>query len=93
MHFYVYITTNKSNKVLYTGVTSNLKKRISEHKQKINPGFTQRYNANKLVYYQAFVRAQEAIDREKQIKAGSRQKKIGLIQGMNNNWDDLTTRL
>ena len=93
MPFYVYITTNKANKVLYTGVTSNLKKRIKEHKDKINPGFTQRYNANKLVFYQAFIRAQEAIDREKQIKAGSRQKKIDLIQNINPNWDDLTKRL
>ena len=93
MPYYVYITTNKKNKVLYTGVTGNLKRRMSEHKLKSKGNFTRRYNADKLVFYKLFVRAQEAIDREKQIKAGSRQKKIDMVQEMNPEWEDLTQRL
>jgi len=86
---YVYIMTNKRNSVLYTGVTSNLKKRIYEHKNKITKGFTKKYNVTKLVYYEVFQDIYHAIEREKQIKGGSRQKKIELINNMNSEWKDL----
>ncbi len=87
--YYVYIMTNKSNKVLYTGVTSNLIRRVYEHKQKQVPGFTQTYNINKLVYFEVFHDPENAIRREKQIKGGSRQKKIDLIKKENDRWIDL----
>ena len=87
--YYVYIMTNKNNIVLYTGVTSDLKKRIYEHKEKLVDGFTKKYNIIKLVYYEIFCDSASAISREKQIKAGSRQKKIDLINSMNKNWKDL----
>jgi putative endonuclease len=86
---FIYILTNKYNKVLYTGVTSDLKKRIWEHREKLADGFTKRYNVTKLVYYEIFADIRDAIAREKQIKAGSRQKKIDLIVGMNPDWRDL----
>jgi putative endonuclease len=85
----VYIMTNKYNKVLYTGVTSNLFKRVSEHKEKLIDGFTSRYNVTKLVYYEEFQTMPEAIAREKQIKGGSRQKKLDLINSKNPEWKDL----
>jgi len=82
--------TNKFNKVLYTGVTSELRSRVWDHKTKKHKGsFTARYNINKLVYYEDFIFIEEAIAREKQIKAGSRKKKIQLIEKMNPNWVDL----
>lgn len=81
--------TNKNNAVLYTGVTSNLFKRVSEHKSKIVTGFTSNYNVMKLVYYEEFETMPEAIAREKQIKGGSRQKKIDLINHKNPEWKDL----
>jgi putative endonuclease len=87
--YYVYIMTNKGNRVLYTGVTSNLGKRTYEHKEKLVSGFTKRYNLTKLVYYEIFDDVGSAISREKQIKAGSRQKKVDLINGMNSEWRDL----
>ena len=87
---YVYIMTNKNNTVLYTGVTNNLKRRIEEHHNKHNPkSFTARYNINKLVYYESFFLIGDAIAKEKQIKAGSRTKKEGLIHSMNPEWNDL----
>ena len=86
----VYILTNKYNKVLYTGVTNNLKNRIFEHKEKLNPtSFTTKYNVYKLVYYKGFQHIEEAIGEEKRIKAGSRTAKIELIESVNPNWDDL----
>jgi putative endonuclease len=88
-HSYVYILTNSSDKVLYTGVTSNLIKRVYEHKEKIVEGFTKRYNIDKLVYYEVFDDIESAIEREKQIKAGSRKKKIDLIKSMNPAYKDL----
>jgi len=88
-NFCVYIMTNEYNSVLYTGVTNNLKKRVFEHKEKINQGFTSKYNINKLVYYEHFTNIDEAIAREKQIKAGSRKKKIQLIESINKRWEDL----
>ncbi|MFH1766946.1 MAG: GIY-YIG nuclease family protein [Patescibacteria group bacterium] len=85
----VYILTNKTNRVLYIGVTGNLKKRIWEHKEKLVPGFTTKYNITKLVYFEVFSDIYEAITREKQLKAGSRQKKIDLIMKDNQAFDDL----
>ena len=86
---YVYILTNKCNRVLYTGVTSNLIRRIYEHREKLNEGFTKRYNVYKLVYYEIFTDIYMAIAREKQIKAGSRAKKLELINRFNHDWRDL----
>jgi len=80
---------NKNNAVLYTGVTSNLFKRVSEHKSKLVAGFTSNYNVTKLVYYEEYETMPEAIAREKQIKGGSRQKKIDLITSKNPEWKDL----
>ena len=87
--YYVYIMTNKSNKVLYTGITNDLKRRVYEHKEKFVSGFTGKYNVTKLVYYEILEDPENAILREKQIKAGSRQKKIDLIKGFNKEWNDL----
>ena len=81
--------TNEHNSVLYTGITSDLKKRIYEHKEKLVGGFTERYNIVKLVYYEVFMDPENAIQREKQIKGGSRSKKIALINGANKEWRDL----
>ena len=91
--YYVYIMTNKINTVLYTGITSNLKKRIWEHKEKTIKGFTKKYNIDKLVYWEIFNDPENAILREKQIKAGSRSKKIELIKGINPEWKDLYNKL
>jgi putative endonuclease len=88
-YFCVYIMTNKSNTVLYTGVTNDLVRRVYEHKQKLTKGFTSKYNVTKLVYYEASTDINSAIAREKQIKAGSRRKKIALIETMNPEWKDL----
>ena len=86
----VYIMTNKHHTTLYIGVTSNLLSRISEHREGVYPkSFTARYNLHKLVYYESFSTIMEAIDREKQLKGGSRQKKIDLINAMNPTWKDL----
>ena len=81
--------TNKVNTVLYTGFTNDLVRRVYEHKQKLVEGFTKKYNINKLVYNEIFNDARNAIIREKQIKAGSRQKKIDLVNSMNPEWNDL----
>ena len=88
--YHTYIVTNKYHTVLYTGVTSVLHKRIREHKHKMYPrSFSARYNADELVYYEAFFDIGEAIAREKQIKAGPRQKKIDMINAFNPEWRDL----
>jgi len=87
--YYVYIMTNKNNRVLYTGITNDLKRRVYEHKEKFVAGFTKKYNVSKLVYYEVFEDPENAILREKQIKAGSRQKKINLIETINKEWRDL----
>ncbi|WP_288243421.1 GIY-YIG nuclease family protein [uncultured Chryseobacterium sp.] len=87
---FVYIMTNKNNTVLYTGVTSNLPKRVCEHKGKFfELSFTSKYNVNKLIYWESFQEIGDAIFREKQIKAGSRKKKIDLINSINPEWRDL----
>lgn len=88
---YIYILTNKNHTVLYTGVTSNLVNRLYEHRTGFyKDSFTSRYNVIKLVYYEGFSSIEEAIYREKQIKAGSRQKKLDLINGFNLEWKDLS---
>ena len=89
----VYILTNERNTVLYTGVTSGLKARVYQHREKLIDGFTKRYNVFKLVYYEVGSDASGAIEREKQIKAGSRQKKIDLINSANPEWQDLYEQL
>jgi len=88
-NYFVYIMTGKSNRVLYTGVTSNLKKRIWEHKNKVVKGFSSRYNLYKLVYYEVFEDINEALKREKNIKAGNRKKKELLIVKNNPRWEDV----
>jgi putative endonuclease len=85
----VYILTNQRNTVLYTGVTGDLRARVQQHQEKLLSGFTERYNVSKLVYYEVGGDASGAIAREKQIKAGSRRKKIELINGLNPEWRDL----
>jgi putative endonuclease len=90
MKGFVYIMTNDNNSVLYTGVTSNLKDRVLQHIRKKYPdSFSARYNLGKLVYYEELQTIGEAIEREKQIKGGSRKKKINLINSMNQEWKDL----
>ncbi len=90
MKAWIYITTNRSNKVLYTGVTSELKDRITSHKtKKYKKSFSARYNVDKLVYFEEFDSILIAREREKQLKAGSRSKKIKLIESMNPEWKDL----
>lgn len=91
--YYTYLLTNKRNTVIYTGMTNDLIRRVWEHKEKVTEGFTSRYNVNKLVYFEKYPTAQAAIDREKQIKAGSREKKIDLINEMNPGWKDLYEQL
>jgi putative endonuclease len=89
--YYVYILTNKANSVLYVGVTNDLVSRVSQHnKQKLFKGFSATYNCNKLVHYEEFQWIQDAIAREKQLKAGSRQKKIDIIAVSNLLWSDLS---
>jgi putative endonuclease len=87
--FYVFILTNKWNRVLYTGVTNDLGRRVFEHREKMVEGFTKKYNVTKLVYCEVFSDAFSAITREKQLKAGSRQKKIDMINEFNPLWEDL----
>ena len=91
--FYVYIMTNRPRShVLYTGVTGNLLRRVHEHKDKLLPGFTSRYNLTRLVYYESFAYPDAAIDREKEIKGWRRSKKIRLIESMNPHWYDLAQK-
>jgi len=93
MQYCVYIITNQNNTVLYTGITNDLKRRIYEHKEKLLKSFSSKYNLNKLVFYELTEDVESAITREKQIKGGSRQKKIGLIISMNPGWKDLYNEL
>ena len=87
--YYVYILTNFTNQVLYIGVTNNLIKRVWEHKNKLVKGFTYKYNTDKLVYFESTEDVLSAIAREKQLKGGSRQKKLDLINKFNSEWKDL----
>lgn len=88
--YHVYILTNKNNAVLYVGVTSDLQGRVWEHKNGAHLGFTKKYGCDKLVYYEEYQWIQDAIAREKQLKAGSRQKKMDLINLENAEWKDLS---
>ena len=87
--YYVYILTNQNHTTLYTGVTNDLLRRIEEHKQGIKRSFSHRYNLGKLVFYETYPDVRSAINREKQIKAGPRRRKINLIEEFNPDWDDL----
>ena len=89
--YYVYIMTN-SSKTLYTGITNNIIRRVYEHKNKLNKGFTQKYNINILVYYEIHTDINEAITREKKIKGLLRSKKIELIENFNPKWIDLSNK-
>jgi putative endonuclease len=85
--------TNLHNKVIYTGVTNDLRKRVYQHKEKFIEGFTKKYNITKLVYYEIYKDPYSAIKREKQIKAGSRKKKVVLIETINPEWKDLSSEI
>ena len=87
--YYVYIMTNQS-KTLYIGVSNNLRRRVAEHKSKLIPGFTQKYNIDKIVYFEVTNDVYSAITREKQIKGWIRKKKIALIESVNPEWKDLS---
>ena len=89
--YYVYILTNSTNRVLYTGVTNNLERRVYEHRNGMTPGFTSKYRCNKLVWYETTTNIEAAIAREKQIKGGSRKNKVMMIESMNPQWLDLAT--
>jgi len=89
----VYIMTNKSNTTLYTGVTNDLHRRVYEHKNNSSSGFTTKYKLHKLVYYEVTMDVNAAILREKQIKGGSRQRKIELINSLNPDWMDLSENI
>jgi putative endonuclease len=89
----VYIMTNSRKNVLYTGYTSDLARRVQEHKDGVVKGFTQKYKCHMLVYYEVTEDAEAAREREKQIKGGSRSKKINLIEGINPAWRDLSQDL
>lgn len=91
--YYVYLMTNERNNVIYTGITNNLLRRVYEHKNKLIKSFTNKYNVNKLVYYEEYDSSIDAISREKQIKAGSRKKKIELIKKINSNFRDLLSNV
>ena len=91
--YYVYFLTSWNNKVLYVGVTNDLKRRVYEHKHGLTEGFTRKYNVHKLVYYEISEEIESAILREKQIKGGSRQKKNELVEQFNPKWEDLWDQL
>lgn len=91
--FAVYIVTNKSHSVFYTGFTNGLSRRLYEHKNKLVDGFTKKYNIDKLVYYEFHNNPVEAIAREKQIKDWRREKKFKLIESINPDWEDLYQHL
>ncbi|MDY0235541.1 MAG: GIY-YIG nuclease family protein [Gudongella sp.] len=91
--YYVYILSNWNNKVLYTGVTNDIQRRIYEHKSGLHEGFSKKYNVNKLVYYDYTEDVTSAIEREKQIKNWKRDKKNKLINEFNYNWNDLSEEI
>lgn len=88
--YYVYILTTQNNRVLYTGVTNDLQRRLYEHRHSLVSGFTKTYNVHKLVYYDATLDVRAAISREKQIKGWTREKKVRLISERNPDWHDLS---
>lgn len=87
--YWVYIMTNQANTVLYTGMTNDLRRRVCEHQKGKGSGFTAKYRIRKLVFYERFDKAMDAIAAEKRIKAGSRRKKEELINSINPEWEDL----
>jgi putative endonuclease len=87
--YFVYIMTNPS-KTLYTGLTNSIRRRVREHKLKLTPGFAAKYNITRLVYVETFEDVRNAIEREKQIKAWTRAKRVALIQSTNPKWNDLS---
>jgi len=89
--YYVYILTNKNNKVMYIGFTNNIQRRVKEHKEALIDGFTKKYNVNKLVYFEKYKDVHQAIKREKQLKSLLRIKKNALVESMNPTWEDLST--
>lgn len=89
-NFYVYILTNKTNGVLYIGLTNELERRLGEHKNKILKGFTFKYNVDKLVYFEEFDTYEEAFTRERRLKKWNREWKIELIEKGNPTWIDLS---
>ncbi len=89
-NFFVYILTNQNNRVMYVGVTSNLERRVYEHKLELVDGFTKRYHVHKLVYFEQTTDAMAAITREKQLKGWLRAKKNALVETMNPEWKDLS---
>lgn len=91
--YYIYLATNFTNSVIYTGVTNNLVRRIYVHRNKLIKGFSSKYNVSKLVYFEEYDDINEAIRREKQIKSGSREKKIELVRSINPNFKDLYDEL
>lgn len=88
--YFVYMMTNRKGGVIYTGITSDLIRRVYEHKEKLIPGFTNRYNLTKLVFVEETCDVNDAIAREKQIKGWLRKKKIGLIESQNPDWNDMS---
>jgi putative endonuclease len=90
--YFVHILTNKTNKVLYVGVTNNLERRMYEHRNKIINGFTKRYNLTKLVYFEETSDVKSALEREKQLKNWHRDWKIRLISDFNPSWKDLNVQ-
>jgi putative endonuclease len=91
--YYVYILTNRTRTVLYTGVTNNLARRMKEHREADTRSFTSRYRVYYLIYFESYHEIKDAIAREKQIKDGSREKKRELIEAFNPDWNDLSDRL
>ena len=89
MQYYIYILTNWNDKVMYIGVTNNLKRRVYEHKNEVIDGFTKKYHVHKLVYYETTTDVKAALEREKQLKGWRREKKNSLVTDMNPNWKDL----
>ncbi len=92
-NYYVYILTNRTEKVMYIGVTNDLQRRIYEHKNGLCEGFTKKYNVDKLVYFEETTDVESAIAREKQLKRWRREKKDRLVETKNPNWNDLSDKL
>ncbi len=88
--YYVYLISNWNNNILYIGITNNLERRLYEHKNKLIKGFTEKYNINKLVFFEQTNDIQSAITREKEIKKWRREKKNNLVESTNKTWEDLS---
>lgn len=91
--YYVYLLTSQNNRVMYVGVTNDLKRRVYEHKSNLIKGFTKKYNVNKLVYYEQTDDVFAALNREKEIKKWRREKKNALVKQVNPGWDDLSSAI